>query len=69
MNIEAQKSELIKWIKNLQDSTIIEEVSKLRNKKFEKKLQKRKFGCGKGIFSFVSDNFDQTPKEFSEYCK
>jgi len=65
MNIEIQKSELIKWIKSLQDSNLIEEISKLRNKNYDKKSQKRKFGSGKGIFSFVSEDFDQTPKEFS----
>lgn len=69
MNIEIQKSELIKWIKSLQDSTLIEELSKLRNRNQNKKTQKRKFGCGKGIFSFVSEDFDQTPKEFNEYCR
>jgi len=69
MNIETQKSELIKWIKSLQDSNLIEEISKLRNKNYDKKAQKRKYGCGKGIFSFVSEDFDQTPEEFNEYCR
>lgn len=69
MNIEIQKSELIKWIKSLHDFNLIEEISKLRNRNQYKKTQKRKFGCGKGIFSFVSEDFDQTPKEFNEYCR
>lgn len=68
MNIETQKFEIIKWIKSLQDPNLIEEIAKLRNSNQNKKTQKRKFGCGKGIFSFVSEDFDQTPKEFNEYC-
>ena len=69
MNIETKKSDLIKWIKSLQDSNLIEEISKLRNKNYNEKTQNRKFGCGKGIFSFVSEDFDQTPEEFNEYCR
>ena len=29
----------------------------------------RKFGCGKGIFTYVSEDFDDSLPEFEEYMK
>jgi len=30
-------------------------------------VQPRQFGCGKGIFTDVADDFDETPPGFEEY--
>jgi hypothetical protein len=30
---------------------------------------KRKFGCGKGIFTYVSEDFDEPLPEFKDYMK
>ena len=32
-------------------------------------IQPRKFGCGKGIFTYVADDFDATPPGFEEYMQ
>ncbi len=31
------------------------------------KSKKRKFGCGKGIFTYISDDFDEPLEDFKEY--
>lgn len=30
-------------------------------------VQPRQFGCGKGIFTYVAADFDETPPGFEEY--
>ncbi len=32
-------------------------------------IQPRQFGCGKGIFTYVADDFDETPPGFEEYMR
>jgi hypothetical protein len=32
-------------------------------------VQPRQFGCGKGIFTYVADDFDATPPGFEEYMQ
>ncbi|XWK89991.1 MAG: hypothetical protein U7127_08065 [Phormidium sp.] len=32
-------------------------------------IQPRKFGCGKGIFTYAADDFDETPPGFEEYTQ
>jgi len=59
MNTEIQKLEIIEWILQLQDSHLFKELVKLKSTKTLTKTATRKFGCGKGIFSFVADDFNE----------
>jgi hypothetical protein len=67
MNVEAQKLEIIRWILNLKDTSIIDEIIKIKKKKFESKPGARKFGCGKNIFTYVSEDFDEPSDDFKDY--
>ena len=69
MNIQSLKLELIQWILLLQDNQILNEIQKIKEKSIDNAvtLQPRKFGCGKGIFTYVADDFDATPPGFEEY--
>lgn len=44
------------------------EFSSKKKKPHSSKL-KRKFGSGKGIFTFVSDDFNEPLSDFNEYTK
>lgn len=69
MNIEALKLELIQWILLLQDVQLLNEIQNIKENSGENTatIQTRQFGCGKGIFTFVADDFDATPPGFEEY--
>ena len=69
MNIQSLKLELIQWILLLQDIQLLNEIQKIREKSEENAAttKPRKFGCGKGIFTYVADDFDATPPGFEEY--
>lgn len=66
MNIEALKLELIQWILLLQDTQLLNEIQNMKEKSVEHStaIQPRRFGCGKGIFTYVADDFDATPPGF-----
>ena len=69
MNIETLKLELIQWILLLQDTQLLNEIQNIKEKSGENStaIQHREFGCGKGIFTYVADDFDATPPGFEEY--
>ncbi len=69
MNIQSLKLELIQWILLLQDIQILNEIQNIKEKSVENTaaIQPRKFGYGKGIFTYVADDFDETPPGFEEY--
>ncbi|MEG4345066.1 hypothetical protein QUB70_17470 [Microcoleus sp. A003_D6] len=69
MSIQVLKLELIQWILLLKDIQLLDEIQKLREKSSEKTavLKPRQFGCGQGIFTYVADDFDETPPGFEEY--
>ncbi|MBE9094039.1 hypothetical protein [Tychonema sp. LEGE 07203] len=69
MSIQVIKLELIQWILLLKDTQFLNEVQKLKEKSPEKTdvLKPRQFGCGKGIFTCVADDFDETHPGFEEY--
>ncbi|MEG3848396.1 hypothetical protein QT971_13235 [Microcoleus sp. herbarium19] len=69
MSIQVLKLELIQWILLLKDIQLLNEIQKLREKSPEKTavLKPRQFGCGQGIFTYVADDFDETPPGFEEY--
>ncbi|AFZ05000.1 hypothetical protein Osc7112_0388 [Oscillatoria nigro-viridis PCC 7112] len=69
MSIQVLKLELIQWILLLKDTQLLNEIQKLREKSSEKTavLKPRQFGCGQGIFTYVADDFDETPPGFEEY--
>lgn len=65
-NIEDFKLELIRWILLLQDIQILNKIQNIKENSSVNStaIQPRKFGCGKGIFTYVTDNFDATPLGF-----
>ncbi len=69
MSIQVLKLELIQWILLLKDIQILNEIQQLKEKLPEKNavFKPRQFGCGKGIFTYVADDFDETPPGFEEY--
>ncbi|MEG4492985.1 hypothetical protein [Microcoleus sp. D3_18_C4] len=68
MSIQVLKLELILWILLLKDTQILNEIQKLKEKSPEKTdvLKPRRFGFGKGIFTYVADDFDETRPGFYE---
>ncbi len=70
MDIQTKKLELLNWIMQINDVSIIREVENFVGSfKQPKKLKKRKFGCGKGIFTNISDDFDEPLDDFKEYMQ
>jgi hypothetical protein len=68
MNVATQKLELIQWISNLDDLRLLQEVEAFR-KKSQPKTQssKRFFGCGKGIFGEIAEDFNEPLDIFDDY--
>lgn len=69
MNIKSLKLELIQWILSSEDIQLLHEIQNIKEKSVENTsaIQPRKFGCGKGIFTYIADDFDATPPGFEEY--
>ena len=69
MNIQSLKLELIQWILSSEDIQLLNEIQNIKEKSEgnTSPIQPRKFGCGKGIFTYVADDFDATPPGFEEY--
>lgn len=70
MNVQAKKIELVDWIIHLKNFSIIKEIEKVKGLVSSDHIQlKREFGCGKGIFTYISDDFDEPLSDFKEYMK
>jgi hypothetical protein len=71
MNVDAQKLEIIEWVSRLKNSQIIQELLKIREKEVNEEagLPVRKFGCGKHIFTYVADDFNEPLEDFKEYME
>ncbi len=69
MDIETQKSELVRWISHLKDHKVIQEILKLKNQIERKPSLKREFGSGKNIFGFVAEDFNEPLGDFKDYIK
>ena len=69
MNTKALKYELIQKIINLDNSKILSEIdSLLKSEKNNFSNQKERYaGCGKGIFTYISDDFNEPLDDFKEY--
>ena len=69
MNTESLKLELIQWILSLKDSEALNKIQKFKENYSENApaVQPRQVGCGKGIFTYVADDFDETPPGFEDY--
>jgi hypothetical protein len=77
MTIEAYKLALIHRILALQDARQLKSLEQWLQKdaaaqpapktKINGKNNPRQFGCGKGIFTYVAPDFDDTPPGFEEY--
>jgi hypothetical protein len=63
-----KKLELINWISKLNDSRILQKVDQLKNESIAKS-KRRIFGSGKGIVSYISDDFDEPLDAFKAYEK
>jgi hypothetical protein len=68
MSIQVLKLELMQWILLLKDIQLLNEIQKLKEKSPEKTavLKPRQFGGGQGFFTYVADDFDETPPGFEE---
>lgn len=67
MDIEVEKSEVLKWIQKLKDGELIHKIFLLKKNAESKKIGERKFGSGKHVFTFVADDFDEPLDDFKEY--
>ncbi|MEQ9550435.1 MAG: hypothetical protein RIM23_12530 [Coleofasciculus sp. G3-WIS-01] len=69
MKIEAIKLELIQWILLVQDVQLLNEIQTIKKHSVGQIIpdKPRQFGCGKGIFIYVADDFDSTPPGFEDY--
>ncbi len=68
MNIEEQKLAIIAEITSIQDSVLLEKIQFMLDVNKESSFPKRKAGFGKGVFSYISDDFDDfIPEGFQEY--
>ena len=69
MSIQVLKLELIQWILLLKDVQLLNQIQKMKEKSPEQTtvLKSRQFGCGKGIFTYVADDFEETPPGFEKY--
>jgi len=69
MNTESLKLELIQWILSLKDPQTLNKIQQMKENSSEKAVvvQPRQFGCGKGIFTYVADDFDEIPPGFEEF--
>ena len=68
------KQSFHEWYKNEQIRlgaipTAKNKIQQMKENSSEKAvvIQPRQFGCGKGIFTYVADDFDETPPGFEEY--
>ncbi len=69
MNVDAQKLEIIEWVSRLQDSQIVQELLKFREKKMVqgKKRAPRKLGDGKYLISYIAEDFNDPIDHFKDY--
>ena len=69
MNTKELKYELINKIINLTDIQILSQIDNLlaQTQPSFSKENRRYAGCGKGIFTHVSDDFDEPLDDFKEY--
>ena len=69
MSVEIQKLEIIEWVLKLKDTSILDEVMKVKKVRRHKTRGTRKFGSDKKIFTYIADDFDTTPADFRDYIK
>ena len=67
MNAEALKLEIMIWIGELSDNSLLNKIYSLKKKTATPIPPTRKPGWGKNIFLFVAPDFDATPEGFEEY--
>ena len=72
--MEALKLELIRWILSLKKKDLLEKVLKMKAQLDEESIlpqntnhPTRTFGGGKGIFTYISGDFDAPLEDFNEY--
>jgi hypothetical protein len=69
MNTETQKLELIQWLAQLQDAIVLQKLMEIKQSEQKIATQKRQRGTGKGIFTYIADDFNEPLDIFDEYTK
>jgi hypothetical protein len=69
MSIETQKLELIQWLAQLQDAIVLQKIMGIKHTEDKTSAQKRQRGAGKGLFTYVADDFNEPLEMFDEYTK
>ena len=72
VNFYQQVLDLIKQLPSKEVEKLLSALKRefsSKKKKPQNSKSKRKFGSGKGIFTFVSDDFNEPLSDFNEYAK
>jgi|GEM_PF-1247242 len=72
MNIELTKHELIDWINQVKDYSVLEKVVQLKTKLTKadtRKIGKRDFSDGKDIIGYIAEDFNAPLDDFKEYME
>lgn len=69
MNVDALKIELIDWITQLKDPTIIEKLLELKNKVTSHENKRKVYGSGKHLVEFIAEDFNEPLDDFDPYKK
>lgn len=69
MTIKAQKLEVINKVAMLQDTLLLARVKQILDKSEVRKssIIPRQAGWGKGIFTYIAGDFNDTPQGFEDY--
>ena len=69
MTLEAQKIELINKITLLQDALLLAKVKQIldMSEVLNSSAKPRQAGWGKGIFTYIAEDFNDTPEGFEAY--
>jgi len=67
--METEKLELIHWITELKDTSLIEKIIKLKQKASQQESKKRVFGSGKQLIGSIAEDFNEPLDDFKDYYK
>lgn len=67
MSAESIKLELMVWIGELTDGSLLRKLYSLKKAAEKPNPPARKPGWGKNVFLYVAPDFDETPEGFADY--
>jgi len=67
MSAEVIKLELMKWIGDLSDKKLLDQLYRFKKQAELPPSHTRKPGWGKEFFIYVAPDFDDTPEGFEDY--